>query len=295
MKALIDGDLVCYKACFATEYSIYRIPDEGFWFRYKRECDSWIKANYDEEDYPPIEKDKIIEPLANTLHLANLIVSGLLKELDTGDYTIYLSGPKNFRNHIPYPVKYKGNRPAKPVNLEACRQYLIDHYRVVVTDGYEADDGIGIAANNDTIVVTIDKDLNMIEGHHYHMDRKERYTVTKAQGLRAFYRQLLTGDSIDSIIGIPKIGPKKAEKIIPETMMFQSDMEKATREEYKKAFGEKWYQMYKANQDLLWILRSEDELKGVSYEDTISEGEGAAITAVGEGSDSLALSQSDGS
>ena len=54
----------------------------------------------------------------------------------------------------------------------------------------------------------------MVEGWHYNFVKDEHLEVTKAEGLRNFYRQLLTGDTVDNIPGLHGIGPVKANGML---------------------------------------------------------------------------------
>ena len=65
-----------------------------------------------------------------------------------------------------------------------------------------------------SVIISIDKDLNMIPGWHYNPDKDSLYFVEYLEGMKWFYKQLLMGDSVDNIPGIKGIGIKKAEKLI---------------------------------------------------------------------------------
>ena len=54
----------------------------------------------------------------------------------------------------------------------------------------------------------------MVPGHHYNPTKKEKYWISEEEGIRNFYKQILTGDTVDNIKGLKGIGPKKAEKIL---------------------------------------------------------------------------------
>lgn len=69
---------------------------------------------------------------------------------------------------------------------------------------------------SDTVIVTLDKDLDQVAGWHYNFVTKKRYWVTPEEGKYFFYQQVLTGDRIDNIPGLPKVGPVKAKKILGE-------------------------------------------------------------------------------
>ena len=63
-------------------------------------------------------------------------------------------------------------------------------------------------------MVSIDKDFNQVAGWHYNFVKKDKYYVSEEEGLRFFYKQILMGDKADNIVGIPKVGPVKAEKML---------------------------------------------------------------------------------
>jgi len=173
------------------------------------------------------------------------------------DTWFYLTGTGNFRNDLATIKVYKGQRPPKPEHLPATRDQLIKHWGAEVVDGQEADDAIGIKAtelNGDCTIVSIDKDLLMIPATHFNFVKKEWTEVSPEQGTYAFYKQLLTGDQVDNIQGVPGIGPKKAEKAYEGLTK--------EREMYQKAL-----EMYKGDADallenarLLWLRRYEGEM-----------------------------------
>ena len=178
MKALIDSDIVCYR-CAATA----------------EDDESWIAQ---------ARTDRLVEDI--------------LQALNASEYKLFLSGPTNFRKEI-YP-EYKANRKQpKPKHLEACRNYLLEHWEAQVVDGYEADDALGMEQSRMenrawSVVCSIDKDLKMIPGTHYDFVKKELSVVQPEAAMRAFYTQLLTGDSGDNIKGCPGIGKVKARLIL---------------------------------------------------------------------------------
>ena len=118
--------------------------------------------------------------------------------------------------------------------------------------GMEADDYLGIHQNKDTIICSIDKDLLQVSGRHYNFVKKEFYEIEELEGLRKFYKQLLTGDTSDHIKGIEGIGPVKAEKalLFCET---EQEMFNKVREMYH---NDDWLIM---NGRCLWVLRSLDD------------------------------------
>lgn len=177
MISLIDGDIVCYRVGWTTE----------------QETDAIAAARCHE------------------------LIFNILTETNAQGYNVYLSDSKenNFRYQVD--PQYKANRTApKPKHLEFLKELLITEHRAKIAYGMEADDYLGIHQTNDSIICSIDKDLMQIPGSHYNFVNKSFTTVTKEQGLLHFYRSILTGDTVDNIKGVFKIGPKKAEKILPE-------------------------------------------------------------------------------
>lgn len=162
---------------------------------------------------------------------ANTAVERMLKELNTNEFQLYLTGGGNFRYSI-YP-EYKANRPAeRPQYLKAVKEHLVKEWGAVLAEGCEADDLIGVDATQadlderEVLLVHIDKDIDQIPGLHYKWEQRgkvkgvawtkpaERYYVSPQEGLKFFYMQLLMGDKADNVIGINGIGPKKAEQAL---------------------------------------------------------------------------------
>ena len=171
----------------------------------------------------------------------------------------YLTGSNNFRNEIAKTAPYKGNRVmAKPYHYQLLREYMERAWGFEVIDGMEADDAIGIEAYrhepDETIIVSIDKDLNMIRGHHYNFVKEEKYFVTEEEAIRNFYLQILTGDKVDNIIGLDGIGPVKSKKLLKDC-----NTELEMYEAVLKAYDGDEARVLE-NARLLWILREEKQV-----------------------------------
>lgn len=149
----------------------------------------------------------------------------ILSDVNATEYEVWLSGPNNFRYAV-YP-EYKAKRidAKRPKWEKEVKQFLVDHWQANYSQGCEADDMIGVRLTEEigTIACHLDKDIDMIPGRHYNWELKrlgkviryaKEYVVTPVEAIRFFYKQMLTGDSVDNIKGIPGIGPKKAEGIL---------------------------------------------------------------------------------
>ncbi|MEK9694449.1 MAG: hypothetical protein VW270_01715 [Candidatus Poseidoniales archaeon] len=175
-----------------------------------------------------------------------------LPEVQT--WELHLTGFNNFRNKYAVTVPYKGNRTSdKPIHYKLLREYLVSSWNAEVSDGIEADDMLAIRQTelgDDSIIVTLDKDLNQVVGWHYNFVKKEKYYVTQEEGLLNFYKQFLTGDKVDNIIGAKGIGDVKADNMLrgkTETEMWSIIVEKLGEDRAIE------------NGHLLYMLRTRDD------------------------------------
>ena len=215
MKVLIDGDVIKYRCGFA------------------------------------VESDLGIEPIENALSNTRNSIEDIISTTKASDVEVVISGKQNYRMDI-YP-EYKANRPdRKPVYFNDIHSYIQRKYPTTVVNWIEADDWLGIQQTDDTIIATIDKDLDMIPGWHYNFVKKEMYLVEEDEASFNFYHQLLTGDSTDNIPGLPGIGPVKADRILDGSESEEEHYFRAVSTYGYHGFDEE-YMNLQAN--LLWIMR----------------------------------------
>jgi hypothetical protein len=97
--------------------------------------------------------------------------------------------------------------------------------------------------------------MKMIKGWHYNFVKQEAFYVDGLAADRWFFTQLLTGDQTDNIQGVPKIGPKTADKLLSAASTPDKWME-ICEAEYKRYYGDdKWQSVLSEMAQLLWILR----------------------------------------
>lgn len=217
--ALIDSDLLVYRIGYASEKD-----DENLavW-----SLDEYIKEN-------------ITKPIK-------------------ANYKYFLTGSNNFRFDVAVTHPYKGNRKQpKPIHYGALRQHLIMEYNAEVVHGEEADDKIGILQNEDSVIISIDKDLNNIPGWHYHFVNKELYYVDDITAARNFFKQMLTGDTADNIKCIDGIGKVRAGKLLDhlttyEELLCTVGLQYAIHEETPE-------ERMLENGKLLWIRQHPNEM-----------------------------------
>jgi len=275
MLALIDGDILVYRCGFAVEHGEYHVSIKGeemygavAIYRYKKD----IPEEYVKDSGYVIEKHTEIEPLENALQAVKTTIEAILTEVKATDCRVFLTGQGNFRDAISITRVYKGNRDAlhKPRWYAEIKEYLIKHWKAEVVDGMEADDAMGIKqwssrdysdtgnGGNNTIICSIDKDMDMIPGWHYNFNKKLTYWIDEDVAIKNFYLQLLTGDITDNIQGITGMGPRGAAKALEGCGTEKEYYAKALAE-YTAAYGDKGEQMLNEMAQLLWIRRQPDK------------------------------------
>jgi len=220
MEALIDADLVAYR-CAAT-------------------CE--------EMEEPQMAIDR-----------AHYLIETLLHSTQAQQYQLFLTGSNNFRKEIN--PQYKANRKDKPRPkwLQAVREGLVLKWNAVVTDGIEADDAMGIAQTEDTVICSLDKDMLQVPGRHYNWVKDEETIVTDQLGLKFFWKQMIMGDVADNIQGIRGLGIVKANRLI-------DPLDCETLEELDEQCYQLVYDLYSdsnrfnINAKCLWIQRSQGDI-----------------------------------
>lgn len=281
---LIDGDIPCYAVSSAADGKFYCVilPNgDVVKERYKTDIDQVLLDNKLELDYP-ISIGYDPDPIENAIHSVKLMVNSIIDAAGNGPFRIFISGKNNFREKVATIKKYKGNRDEmrRPHHLKACQEYLIKSYGAEVTEGEEADDALGIAqmgAEPDTtIICTIDKDLRMIPGFHYRWPMAGRDCefayVSKLDGMRTFYKQLMVGDSTDNIEGIPGVGKSNKGLKMIDLLEDEREMAEYVFEQYLNyellnncmvsftQLKKDAYKKYLENGRLIWIRQKEGEM-----------------------------------
>lgn len=224
-KVLVDGDIVAYRAAFATQDYSYKEAEDKV-----DELMDYIISETIEFPFPSKE-----------------------------DFQTYLTGKTNFRFDIAKSYPYKGNRKEveKPKHLSSARQHLMNKYEAIVSENEEADDLIAkeaAALDYNCVVASIDKDMLQLPCWHFNFGRNEWTKVEPFEGLKFVYHQMLTGDRADNIIGLHGIGPKKADKLLQDC-----HTEEDLWTTVLKAYGGDTERLVE-NARLLWLRRYDNEL-----------------------------------
>jgi 5'-3' exonuclease len=174
------------------------------------------------------------------------------------DFRVVVGGDSNFRKEF-YPEykETKGRsaaRKTRPTHEVSCLNWLKGEPFTIVAEGVEADDVIaieGASLPETTVIITVDKDLLQVPGHHFNPRKGAALgnrNINAKEAFDFFKLQLLKGDPMDKIPGLPGVGEKKAEKFLAEG----ADV----IDIYKEVVGKDWLELFLFNGRLLFLLRS---------------------------------------
>ncbi|CAB4161209.1 exonuclease [uncultured Caudovirales phage] len=181
LKALIDGDIIIYQALGVTS------------------------VDFDGELVPDIQE---------ATKAFDKIVCDWADRSKAESYSVCISSDTNFRKAIT--PTYKASRGPKPPGFQDIKDYALRTYQPIIYEGLEADDVMGILLTREpgNIAVSIDKDMKTVPGLHYNPKSGQAFQINEDEANLNWMRQVLMGDVIDGYTGIPKVGPKKAEKLL---------------------------------------------------------------------------------
>lgn len=299
---VIDADTILYSSaamqqlnkCLATNIE----QDRQRMFESKTAFNDWAKKNGRDKANYSFEVVSEIKPDAEPRFAFQSIKQKVDKIVDAAgcdDFILCIEGEGNFRKDFKSRfVDYKGQRTAKPLLFEECREFFLKKYKekVVLSEGRETDDTCnilawesyekGIASKDrskcNVVLAFCDKDLaansrgwllnyNKLEAGAYWND-----SFTQAYN---FATQLLTGDTADNIPGIEKlskitkerfgikvegVGPATSKKILADCKTEQ-DLAARVFECYSAMYGEEegWDERLDENGFFLYLLRYEKD------------------------------------
>lgn len=279
MKAFLDGDIVVFRAGFAAERNVWNlhVPEQDYVgvFEYKREAmdmlDKLLPGKFSRvegEDYK-LFPERELEPLSHALHNAKTTIRHCLEQCDLSEFDLVIclsGGGDTFRHRLATTRPYKGNRKAehRPTYEKDIRDFLKATYQCKVAEDEEADDLMAIGQTTEgpenSIIITLDKDLDQVPGLKYNWMHDARYNVTPEQAIYNFHMQLLTGDSTDNIPGLPGIGPGKAAKALHGLEEANDQLAEVARMYQIHAGVEDWKEYMLEQGRLLWIRREPGQM-----------------------------------
>lgn len=257
MTPLIDGDILLYEVGFGAVTGWKSIIN-------------WEKGS-EEPDPPPW--DYVAKVLHDKIDFICRDAGG------TEPPRVFLTGSTNFREEIAKRKGYKAQRKGlKPFHYDNIKAYLKGAFDAEIVEGLEADDLLSITqcSEADTIICSRDKDLRQVPGWHYGWEVGnqpsfgplfvEGYgsislpTPKKLTGYgpKFFLSQLIMGDPVDNIPGIPKCGPVEAFNTLDATLTYEEGLE-AVVGLYKGRYGDSWEEEILEQGQLLWMVRELDK------------------------------------
>jgi DNA polymerase-1 len=259
MHLLVDADSALYKAGFSNEERSWLVCDRETdtiieQHRYKRD----IPAHYLQDESVILTQHSTPGPLAHSISNLKGLCDSMLA-IEHSSYEMFLTGPGNFRERVYEDYKIARRGAPKPCHFDQLKDWMIKRHQAVVVEGEEADDRVSweqCTSAHETCIVAIDKDLLNTPGWNYNYDKQILKEISEEEANLNFGRQCLTGDPTDSIPGIQGIGPKRANKILPNLMPGWTDR---IRDEYAKAYGEEGGDILLRNATLLWMRREPEQ------------------------------------
>jgi hypothetical protein len=189
----------------------------------------------------------------------------------------------NYREKIVTTKPYKGTRKSeKPFHYLNLTHYIYENFDCKIAIGMEADDLISIDARQmqadgvyHPVICSRDKDLKITPATHFgwtcgkslafgpkkidqfgYLDAPVKDKMLGG-GLMFFYSQLLTGDTVDNIPGLPNYGIAKAYKLLKDCKT-EEELYNITTAQYERVMGEEWRKYFKEMASLLWITQELD-------------------------------------
>jgi len=216
-------------------------------------------------------------------------IAQICTDTDADEMELYLTGAGNFRKTVATILPYKGHRPEdKPPHWLNIREHLIENYDAEVVHGMEADDAVGIRQSEaiqgdrekshiqvETIICSRDKDLHMIPGWHYQWEcgkqAMRKWFVDDLEAIQFFYKQLLTGDATDNILGLFGVGSKASCVKAIDNITDEYEMFTVVADAYESRFGSWYYDAMLENAQLLWIMRNGAYTKEDFHQEEIAD------------------------
>lgn len=189
----------------------------------------------------------------------------------------------NFRIERAKLRAYKGTRKTeKPYYYNSIRVHLIVEHGAWISRGCEADDEMAMEQTSrpdSTVICTRDKDLRQVAGFHYGWEsglqpefdltsydtlgtisihKTKSTTKIVGGGFKFFASQLITGDVVDNISGLPKAGPVAAFNLLGDAESCADCLDRV-RTRYTEVYPDDWKEQLREQCDLLWMVRGRNE------------------------------------
>lgn len=144
------------------------------------------------------------------------------------------------------------------------KHYIENEHLPEITGVDDYDKMISLFGAN-VVTCSRDKDLNMVPGWHYSwgcgkQKEKTLWWQDELSGLKSFYKQILTGDSVDNIPGLHGVGKSSSHLRSIDTCISELEMYLYCLTEYRKRFGSYAEQFLFENARLLWMVQHKGQI-----------------------------------
>jgi 5'-3' exonuclease len=207
-NAILDtGKIALFDADFFKYHATYK--------RFKE-----IESDKQEGRFPIFEKELPILRIVKSM-----LATYLLKIKDPIIFCFSGSSKNTFRAHCAVEKEYKGNRnktedkydyDGKMNDIFTLMKFIKENYMSLLFEDLEADDIVAVLQDENTYIISQDKDLKQVPGFHYNFGNNTIEEVTKDQSMYNLMFQMIKGDTTDNIAGIPGAGEKKAITVLSE-------------------------------------------------------------------------------
>jgi DNA polymerase-1 len=141
------------------------------------------------------------------------------EKLQADDIVMALTDRANYRRVLNPDYKSNRSKSRLPIILKQVKQWIIEEMDGQLWPNLEADDVISILATDkkmdeETIIVSIDKDFKSVPGIYYDFNKDETHHVSQEDADRYHLIQTLTGDATDGYSGVPKVGAVTAKRLL---------------------------------------------------------------------------------
>lgn len=159
------------------------------------------------------------EPIENVLYTVKKMIEGVSKVTGITRRDVFIGEGKTFRHERATILEYKGNRTNNilPIYKDEIKEYMIKVHKAEVVTEIETDDRVVIEGQRPgTVVAAVDKDtggcpvfwfnpnkpdLGIVDCNglgRLDWDTSGKTKILRGVGRKFFYKQLLTGDTVDN-------------------------------------------------------------------------------------------------
>lgn len=268
---ILDGDSIAYRCAAAVE-------ERGILVKHKpsgKSMEFKTRTEFKEhmsnrkktitEDYE-IEDTQDPGSVSIVLRTMRQHVEKVANACNADEVIIYAGERDNFRNTLPLPSKYKGNRTGliRPLNLDAAKAYLRNSLGAKLAIGYEVDDACCIAAyeakakGKKAVMYWYEKDQNSFDGIYLLKQEGDEFhetlvpslgslwkdkTDVKGLGFKFLAFQVCYGDGVDNFRAaevsttVKRFGKSSAFKIL-DPLSTEQEVAQAIVDQFKKFYPE---------------------------------------------------------